>query len=97
MDDETLQFYRSNAAGLCGLGEGAVDAADAVFSRCCRRAARSSNSAAAPAIIRPRCWRAGFAVRATDGSPEMAEIASRRLGHPVETMLFDELDAQRSL
>ncbi len=40
---------------------------------------------------------AGFAVRATDGSPEMAEIASRRLGHPVETMLFDELDARRGL
>jgi SAM-dependent methyltransferase len=31
-------------------------------------------------------------VRATDGSPEMAEIASRRLGHPVEAMLFHELD-----
>src|ERR1700739_154611 len=35
---------------------------------------------------------AGFKVRATDGSPEMAEIASRRLGHPVETLLFYELD-----
>jgi SAM-dependent methyltransferase len=36
----------------------------------------------------------GFALRATDGSPEMAETAARRLGHPVETMLFHELDAQ---
>ena len=35
---------------------------------------------------------AGFKVRATDGSSEMAEIASRRLGHLVETLLFDELD-----
>jgi SAM-dependent methyltransferase len=35
----------------------------------------------------------GFKLRATDGSPEMAEIASRRLGHPVETLRFDELDA----
>ncbi len=34
----------------------------------------------------------GFAVRVTDGSPEMAEIASRRLNHPVEAMLFDQLD-----
>jgi SAM-dependent methyltransferase len=34
----------------------------------------------------------GFKVRATDGSPEMAEIASRRLNHPVEAMLFHELD-----
>ena len=39
---------------------------------------------------------AGFAVRATDGSPEMADIASRRLGHPVETMLFHELDADEA-
>jgi len=38
----------------------------------------------------------GFAVRATDGSPEMAAIASRRLGHPVETMRFDELDAHEA-
>jgi SAM-dependent methyltransferase len=36
---------------------------------------------------------AGFAVRPTDGSPEMADIAARRLGRPVETMLFDQLDA----
>jgi len=35
----------------------------------------------------------GFDVRATDGSPEMAAEAARRLGHPVETMLFHELDA----
>ena len=34
----------------------------------------------------------GFALRATDGSPEMAEVASRRLGHPVEAMRFDELE-----
>jgi SAM-dependent methyltransferase len=39
---------------------------------------------------------AGFAVRPTDGSPEMAEVASRRLGRPVATMLFDELDAQEA-
>src|SRR5260221_13401175 len=34
----------------------------------------------------------GFDVSSTDGSPEMAEIASRRLGRPVETLLFHELD-----
>ena len=30
-------------------------------------------------------------MRPTDGSPEMAEVASRRLGRTVETMLFHEL------
>ena len=35
----------------------------------------------------------GFDVTPTDGSPEMAEIASRRLGRPVGTLLFHDLDA----
>ena len=29
---------------------------------------------------------------ATDGSPEMVAVAARRLNHPVEAMLFHELD-----
>ena len=33
-------------------------------------------------------------MRATDGSPEMAAIALQQLNHPVEAMLFDELDAR---
>ena len=36
---------------------------------------------------------AGFDVRPTDGSPELAAEASRRLGRPVETLLFHDLDA----
>jgi SAM-dependent methyltransferase len=38
----------------------------------------------------------GFVLRATDGSPEMAEIASRRLNHPVATMRFDELEEKEA-
>jgi SAM-dependent methyltransferase len=34
----------------------------------------------------------GFDVRPTDGSPEMADEASRRLGRPVGTLLFHDLD-----
>jgi SAM-dependent methyltransferase len=34
----------------------------------------------------------GFEVSATDGSPEMAAEASRRLGRPVGTLLFHDLD-----
>jgi SAM-dependent methyltransferase len=34
----------------------------------------------------------GFDVCPTDGSPEMAAVASKRLGRTVETMLFHELD-----
>jgi SAM-dependent methyltransferase len=35
----------------------------------------------------------GFDVRATDGSPEMAAVASKRIGRTVETLLFHDLDA----
>jgi SAM-dependent methyltransferase len=35
----------------------------------------------------------GFDVCPTDGSPQMAEEAARRLGRPVETLLFHDLDA----
>lgn len=35
---------------------------------------------------------AGFDVHPTDGSPELAAEASRRLGRPVETLLFHDLD-----
>jgi SAM-dependent methyltransferase len=34
----------------------------------------------------------GFDVSPTDGSPEMASEASRRLGRPVETLLFHDLN-----
>lgn len=35
----------------------------------------------------------GFQLDATDGSAELAAIASKRLGQPVRTMMFDELSA----
>ena len=36
----------------------------------------------------------GFNVRPTDGTPEMARVAEQRLGIPVATMLFAELDEE---
>jgi SAM-dependent methyltransferase len=36
---------------------------------------------------------AGFDVDATDGSPDMAALAAQRLGRPVRTLRFEELDA----
>ena len=90
MDDQTLQFYRSNA-------EAYADWAKAPSARL-----RGFLALLPPggSILELGCGagnhsavmlEAGFQVRPTDGSPEMAEIASRRLGHPVEAMRFDEL------
>jgi SAM-dependent methyltransferase len=95
VDDGTLQFYRHNAQAyadwakapslrlrgfLTLLSPGAF-----VLELGCGAGNHTAEMLAA-----------GFAVRATDGSPEMADIASRRLKHPVETMLFHELNAQQA-
>lgn len=93
MDRDTLQFYRRNAEAYAGWAK-----------------APSSHLKAFLALLPPggsilelgcgagnhsaEMLAAGFSLRATDGSPEMADVAARRLRHPVETMLFQELDEQ---
>ena len=95
MDEKTLQFYRSNAQSY-------ADWAKAPSTRLVRFLGLLPSGAS---ILELGCGAGnhsavmlgeGFAVRATDGSPEMAAIASRRLGHPVEAMRFDELDAHQA-
>ncbi|HZC97703.1 MAG TPA: class I SAM-dependent methyltransferase [Bradyrhizobium sp.] len=91
MDDSTLQFYRDNAQSYADWAKAPstrltgflalLPAGGSVLELGCGAGNHSANMLAA-----------GFAVRPTDGSPEMAEIASRRLGHAVEAMLFHELD-----
>ncbi len=95
MDEETLHFYRSNAQSY----------ADWAKAPPTRLRAFLALLPSGGSILELGCGagnhsavmlEAGFQVRATDGSPEMAEIASRRLGHPVEAMLFDELNEQEA-
>jgi SAM-dependent methyltransferase len=91
VDEETLQFYRGNAEAyarreiaahtrltrfLALLAPGA-----AILELGCGAGAASAEMLAK-----------GFEVRPTDGSPEMAREASCRLGRPVETLLFHDLD-----
>lgn len=92
MDEETLQFYRGNAEAY---------ARREITSRQARLTAFLAQLAPGASILELGCGAGGdtaemlargFAVRATDGSPEMAEVASRRLGRPVETLLFEQLD-----
>jgi SAM-dependent methyltransferase len=91
MDEETLQFYRSNA-------EAYAKREIAVHTRLTRFLALLPPGAA---ILELGCGAGassaemlakGFDVRPTDGSPEMAGEASRRLGRTVETFLFHDLD-----
>jgi len=93
MDKETLQFYRGNAEAY---------ATRTFTSRQARLMAFLAQLPPGARILELGCGAGGdtaemlaqgLDVRATDGSPEMADVASKRLGRPVETLLFHELDA----
>jgi SAM-dependent methyltransferase len=91
VDEETLRFYQSNAQAyaerkitkhtrltrfLALLPPGGT-----VLELGCGAGADSAEMLAR-----------GFDVCPTDGSPEMADVASRRLGRPVDTLLFHDLN-----
>jgi SAM-dependent methyltransferase len=93
VDEQTLQFYRSNASAYAGRE---------ITSRKKRLTAFLALLAPDAVILELGCGAGGdtaemlargFDIRPTDGSPEMAEVASRRLGRPVATLLFDDIDA----
>lgn len=91
MDDATLQFYRRNAEAYAGWAKAPstrligflklLPPGGAILELGC-----GAGNHAAVMLAE------GFVLRATDGSPEMAEVAARRINHPVEAMRFDELD-----
>lgn len=93
MDDATLQFYRQNAEAY---------AKREITSRYARLTKFLALLPPRAAILELGCGAGtdaaemlarGFDVTPTDGSPELAEVASRRLGRPVGTLLFHDLDA----
>lgn len=92
MDHDTLQFYRQNAE---------VYAQREISSRHARMTRFLELLSPGAKILELGCGAGGdtaemlargFDVRATDGSPELADIAAKRLGRPVETLLFGDLD-----
>lgn len=93
MDEATLQFYRDQAEAYAGWAKAPstrlrgfltlLPSGGTILELGC-----GAGNHAAVMLAE------GFSLRATDGSPEMAAIASQRLGHPVEAMRFDQLDAQ---
>jgi SAM-dependent methyltransferase len=91
VDEETLQFYRSNAEAYAER-EIAKHTRLSRFLTLLPPGAKvlelgcGAGAASAEMIAR------GFDVEPTDGSPEMAAEASHRLGRPVATLLFHDLD-----
>ncbi len=91
MDEDTLQFYRRNAEAYAGWAK-APSARLKGFLNLLPPGGTILELGCGAGNHLAVMLEAGFVVRATDGSPEMAEVASRKAGHPVETMRFDELD-----
>ena len=92
MDEKTLQFYSSHAQAY---------AAREITSRQARLTAFLAQLEPSATILELGCGAGadtaamlarGFDVRPTDGSAEMAAVASQRLGRTVGTLLFHDLD-----
>ena len=92
MDEETLQFYRGNAEAYAGREITSRQARLTAFLALLPPGARILELGCGAGGDTAEMLARGFDVRATDGSPEMAAVASKRLGRTVETLLFHELD-----
>jgi SAM-dependent methyltransferase len=95
MDETTLTFYRENAEAYAGWKKAPSTRLKA-FLELLPKGGTILELGCGAGNHSAVMLAEGFAVRATDGSPEMAEIASRRIGQPVEAMRFDQLDAEQA-
>jgi SAM-dependent methyltransferase len=90
VDEETLQFYRSHAQAYAGREITKHTRLIRFLALLPPRASILELGCGAGADSAEMLAR-GFDVHPTDGSPEMADEAARRLGRPVETLLFHDL------
>lgn len=92
-DDLTLNFYANHAATYVRDGDDQLNPHLHIFLDALAPGARilelGTGSGRDAALMLAR----GFAVDATDASPELAAEAGARLGRPVRLLRFDELDA----
>ena len=91
MDEETLQFYRGNAEAYA-MREIAAHKRLTRFLALLEPGATILELGCGAGAASAEMLERGFDVQPTDGSPEMASVASHRLGRPVETLLFHDLD-----
>jgi SAM-dependent methyltransferase len=93
VDDDTLQFYRRNAEAYAQRTITSRQVRLTKFLACLTPGAAILELGCGAGADTKEILARGFDVTPTDGSPEMAEIASRHLGRPVRTLLFHDLDS----
>jgi SAM-dependent methyltransferase len=96
VDEATLQFYRGHAEAYAGREITSRKARLASFLALLPPGGRILELGCGAGGDTAEMLAQGFDVRATDGSPELADIAARRLGRPVETLLFEDLDEREA-
>jgi SAM-dependent methyltransferase len=90
VDKQTLQFYGNNAQAYA-MREVSKHTRLTRFLALLPPAATILELGCGAGADSAEMLARGYDVRPTDGSPEMASVASRRLGRPVETLLFHDL------
>lgn len=92
-DTATLDFYAAEAQAYAGRSREAEHARIAAFAAALPPGARMLELGCGGGHDSVALLDRGLDLVATDGSPELAEQASRRLGRPVEVLLFEDIDA----
>jgi SAM-dependent methyltransferase len=92
-DAATLAFYAAEAPTYVARGWDGLNPDLAVFLNRLRPGARILELGCGSGRDAVAMLARGFAVDATDGSPEMAREAGQRIGRPVRVMRFDALAA----
>lgn len=87
----TIEFYDANAEDYAAKGR--VNPRLFGFLTRCKPGGRILELGTGGGFDARAILDVGFSLDATDGSAELAAIASARIGQPVRTMLFGELDA----
>ena len=93
MDQKTLQFYSSNAQAYAEREITSRQARLTAFLALLPPSAKILELGCGAGADTAAMLARGIDVHPTDGSAEMAAVASQRLGRPVGTLLFHDLDA----
>lgn len=93
-DGDTLAFYAGEAAAYAGRGRKAERSLIARFTARLSPGARILELGCGGGQDSAEMLAQGFDVVPTDGSPELAQEAARRLGREVRVLLFEDIDEQ---
>ena len=95
-DDRTLAFYAKHAAAYAGRSQLPVSAELDYFLSLLPQKGKILELGCGAGRDSEAMLSRGFDVMPTDGTPELARLAEKRLGIPVGILLFEDLDVQET-